>query len=60
MIATLCAGLLELPAASMLSFNRVVVNTGITKLICGRRGITLVTFNEHGHLELAGQPITYR
>jgi len=59
-IAALCVALLELPAASMLSFNRVAINTGITKLICGRRGITLVSFNDHGHLELAGQAITYR
>jgi hypothetical protein len=29
-------------------------------VISGRRGITLVSFNEHSHLEQAGQAITYR
>ena len=27
------------------------VNTGVTKLVTGRRGVTMVSFNEHGHLE---------
>lgn len=38
--------------------NTVVVNTSVTKLVVGRRGTTLVSFNEHAHLE--GGPITYR
>jgi len=59
-IAALCVALLDLPSAAMVTLNRVAVNTGITKLISGRRGITLVSFNEHSHLEQAGQPITYR
>ncbi len=59
-IGALCAALLDLTPATMLSFNRVAVNTGITKLVSGRRGITLVSFNEHGHLPQSGQPITYR
>jgi broad specificity phosphatase PhoE len=59
-IAALGLTLLGLPAPAMLTLNRVAVNTGITKLICGRRGITLVSFNEHAHLELAETAITYR
>ncbi len=60
-IAALATALLELPAATMLRFNRVTVNTGVTKLVSGRRGITLVSFNEHAHLEQTGRaPITYR
>ena len=59
-IAALCVALLELPATAMPSFNRVTVNTGISKLICGRRGMTLVSFNDHSHLELWGEAITYR
>lgn len=31
--------------------NVVCVNTGVTKLVTGRRGVTLVSFNEHTHLE---------
>lgn len=59
-VAALGVGLLDVPASAMLMLNRVAVNTGITKLISGRRGVTLVSFNEHSHLEEAGQTITYR
>jgi broad specificity phosphatase PhoE len=57
--AALSVALLKLPPASTANFNRVAVNTGITKLISGRSGITLVSFNDHGHLEQRGVPITY-
>jgi hypothetical protein len=57
--AALSVVLLGLPATATVNFNRVAVNTGITKLVSGRRGITLVSFNEHAHLEQAGQSITY-
>ena len=41
--------------------NRVLVNTGITKLAVGRAGISLVSFNEHAHLDDGGgQLLTYR
>lgn len=39
------------------SLNRVVINSSITKLSVGRRGITLLTFNEHAHLD--GTVATY-
>lgn len=39
-------------------FNRVMVNASVTKAIVGRSGVTLVTFNEHSHLE--GDGLTYR
>ena len=38
--------------------NRVCVNTGVTKLVTGRRGISLISFNDHSHLEEA--EISYR
>lgn len=34
-----------------LTLNPVTVNTGITKLVDGRRGLTAVSFNDHGHLD---------
>jgi hypothetical protein len=37
-----------------------VVNGSITKLVTGRRGVTLVSFNEHAHLESAPELLTYR
>jgi broad specificity phosphatase PhoE len=60
-IAALVAALLGLPDVAFLAFNRVSVNTGITKVIIGSRGMTLVSYNEHGHLEEAGAGlVTYR
>lgn len=38
--------------------NRVCVNTGITTVVVGRRGLSLVSFNEHGHLPLS--ELSYR
>lgn len=40
--------------------NVVCANTGVTKLITGRRGVTLVGFNEHTHLEGVPGALTYR
>jgi broad specificity phosphatase PhoE len=60
-VAALCAAALQFPDQSLLAFNRVSVNTGITKLVVGRRGVNLVSFNEHGHLERTNPPlISYR
>jgi broad specificity phosphatase PhoE len=60
-IAAVCVELLSLPGESFVAFNRVAVNTGLTKLIHGRRGSTLVSFNEHGHLERGERSlVTYR
>ena len=41
--------------------NPVTVNSSVTKIVVGRRGATLVSFNDHSHLEAAGGGhITYR
>lgn len=50
-IAALCAGLLGLGPEGVVALNRVVVNAAITKVVVGRSGSTLVSFNEHGHFE---------
>ena len=60
-LGALAAGLMKLPDTALVSFNRVCVNTGITKLTHGRGGTNLVSFNEHGHLERnGGSLVTYR
>jgi broad specificity phosphatase PhoE len=60
-LAAVCVRLLDLPAEAFVRFNRVTVNTGITKVAVGRGGVTLVSFNEHAHLEQAsGSLVTYR
>jgi broad specificity phosphatase PhoE len=56
-ISIVVAHLLASPAA----YERiapVVVNASVTKVVLGRRGHTLVSFNEHGHL--TGDLLTYR
>lgn len=41
-----------------IAFNRVTVNTGITRIITGRSGTSLISFNEHGHQ--TPDRVTYR
>jgi broad specificity phosphatase PhoE len=45
-------------AGLWLRLNQVTVNTGVTKLVTGRRGLTLLTVNEHSHLP--PDAVTYR
>lgn len=45
-------------AALWNQLNKVVVNSSISKVVAGSRGATLVSFNEHSHLE--GERLTYR
>ena len=61
-LAAACVQLLALPPAAFVRFNRVTVNTGITKVVTGRGGTTLVSFNEHAHLEQDPERslVTYR
>ncbi len=55
--ATLADG--GLPAWARLS--KVVVNSSVTKVLAGRRGTHLVTYNDHSHLEGADRALlTYR
>ena len=41
-----------------MAFNRVTINTGITKIITGRGGTSLISFNDHGHQD--PKDATYR
>lgn len=45
-----------------LRLNPVSVNTGVSTIVCGSRGTTLVSFNAHDHLLSARSPdlLTYR
>jgi broad specificity phosphatase PhoE len=40
--------------------NKVAVNTALTKVLNGRSGLTLSTYNEHSHLEHDRALVTYR
>jgi broad specificity phosphatase PhoE len=57
-IGWLAASLLGAGVEQWVRLNRVCVNTGVTTLISGRRGISLVSFNDHSHL--SPPEITYR
>ena len=60
-IAAACVALLGVPAPTLVALNRVSVNAGISKVVTGRSGTTLVSFNEHAHLERRGvRLVTYR
>lgn len=60
-IAAAAAPLLGVAPHGWPGLQRVMVNTSVTKVVRGQRGITLVSFNEHGHLEgVPGVKVTYR
>ena len=60
-IATVCGLLMGTPETGLLKLNRVTVNGGITKLVSGRGGVTMLSFNEHPHFEAdAASLLTYR
>ena len=40
--------------------NPVCVNSGVTRLVTGRRGVTMVSFNGHAHLDGVPDALTYR
>jgi broad specificity phosphatase PhoE len=50
-IAAVCAALLGMPPESLITLNRVVVNAAVTKVVSGKSGTSLLSFNDHSHLE---------
>lgn len=60
-IAWVAASLLGGGAHLWTQLNPVTINASLTKVVLGRRGSTLVGFNDHGHLE-AVEPalVSYR
>lgn len=60
-IGAACSTLLGTPAAGFIAMNRVVVNGSVSKLVHGRGGTQLLSFNDHAHLEQGGPELmTYR
>ena len=57
-IAWTAARLLRGGFQQWLALNRVTVNSGITKIVKGSSGVSLISFNEHSHLPTGS--ITYR
>jgi broad specificity phosphatase PhoE len=58
--ASLLADDREIAGGLWRRLNPVCVNSGVTRLVTGRRGITLVTFNGHAHLDGIPDVLTYR
>ncbi len=60
-ISALCQTLLQLTDASAFALNFRLANAGMTKLAIGARGLSVVSLNEHGHLEAGGgKLLTFR
>ncbi|WP_022929045.1 histidine phosphatase family protein [Patulibacter americanus] len=55
-IGAVVSALLRLDPEAWAALNRVAVNTGITTVVAGARGRSVVTFNDHGHLGGPGRP----
>jgi broad specificity phosphatase PhoE len=60
-VSWVAASLLGGSADLWTRLNPVTVNASVTKVVLGRRGSTLVSFNDHAHLEVGGSELlTYR
>ncbi len=60
-VSWVAASLLGGGATLWSRLNPVMVNAAVTKVVVGRRGATVVSVNDHGHLEAPGAGlITYR
>ncbi|MEU0238039.1 histidine phosphatase family protein [Nocardiopsis sp. NPDC006198] len=60
-VAAVCSTLLGASSAGFLAMNRVVVNGSVSKLLHGRGGTQVLSFNDHAHLEQGGPALmTYR
>jgi broad specificity phosphatase PhoE len=60
-VSWVTASLLGGGAALWMQLNPVTVNASVTKVVVGGRGTTLVSFNDHSHLETADPSlVTYR
>ncbi len=60
-ISAVAARLLGVGAEGWMQLNRVIANASVTKVVSGRSGLSLVTFNDHSHFEGGGRGLlTYR
>jgi broad specificity phosphatase PhoE len=60
-IAALASELLGAGPTAFVALNRVLVNGSITKLALGASGTSLISFNDHSHLEAVDRAlVTYR
>jgi broad specificity phosphatase PhoE len=55
-IGAVVAAILRLDPEAWAALNRVAVNTGVSTVVAGARGRSVVSFNDHGHLGGPGRP----
>lgn len=59
-VAAICADLLGAGGPGVVALNRVMVNGGLTKVLVGRSGASLLSVNDHAHFEPDRTLLTYR
>ena len=59
-IAAVAASLLGAPPETFVALNRMTVNASVSKIMVGRSGVHLLSFNEHGHVEHDRSVMTFR
>jgi broad specificity phosphatase PhoE len=59
-IAAIATALLDVPAETFVALNRIAVNTGLSKVLSGRSGLQLLSYNEQGHVDADRRLMTFR
>lgn len=59
-VAVACAAVLDAPPPVWQALARTAVNAAVTKVVTGRSGTSLVSVNDHAHLEHDPRLVTYR
>jgi broad specificity phosphatase PhoE len=59
-VAAACAALLDAPPPVWAALARTAVNAAVTKVVTGRSCTSLVSVNDHAHLEARPDLVTYR
>ncbi|WP_347057050.1 phosphoglycerate mutase family protein [Blastococcus sp. HT6-30] len=60
-IAAVVAALLGAPGDGVIALNRAAVNVGVTSVLAGSNGLSLLAFNDHAHVTGARRDLlTYR
>lgn len=59
-VAAVADRLLGLGGAGVVALNRVAVNAAVSKVVVGRSGASVVSYNDHAHLEPGRRLVTYR
>lgn len=59
-IAAIATGLLNVPPETFIALNRIAVNTGLSKVLSGRSGLQLLSYNEQGHVDADRRLMTFR